>query len=319
MKFNRTYSLFCEVGPYSKPTTANGSTVPNNQVFQKYATQSVTIDLPFTVEFTIKRENLATAQTANFKIYNLAEKTRDIIYKEWFNGADYAAIQFRAGYKDQFVPLIFNGTVRQAYSSRVGRNNIVTEIEAYDGGFAQSNSFSNFTLSPGALLSDTIIRLNSDLIKTFPTPILGTLPKFVNQRASVFCGPTYSLIQNLLPVGVNATIDNNQLKVLGNNDCFKLNNQIFVISSATGLLDIPMRQGNFIQVKMLFEPRLTIGQQVQLISEDIPIYNNIYPIQGITHEGIISPSVNGPLTTTVNLYLGPNGATTLTGNPVTPE
>ena len=319
MKFNRTYSLFCEVGPYTKPETANGSTVPNNQVFQRYAQNNVTIKPPYTIEFSIKREILATAQTATFKIYNLAEKTRDVIYKEWFNGADYASIQFRAGYENQFVPLIFNGNVLQAYSQRLGRNNIVTEIHAYDGGFAQANSYSNFTLAAGAKLSDTIIRLNADLVKVFPTPIIGSIPNFVNQRASVYCGPTYNLIQKLLPVGVNATIDNNQLKVLGNSDCFQVNNETFVISSATGLLDIPMRQGNFIQVKMLFEPRLTIGQKVQLISQDIPIYNNIYPVQGITHEGIISPSVNGTLITTVNLYLGPNGETTLTGNPVTPQ
>ena len=109
MKFNRTYSLFCEVGPYTKPETANGSTVPNNQVFQRYAQNSVTIQPPYTIEFSIKREILATAQTATFKIYNLAEKTRDVIYKEWFNGADYASIQFRAGYENQFVPLIFKG------------------------------------------------------------------------------------------------------------------------------------------------------------------------------------------------------------------
>ena len=319
MKFNRTYSLYCQVGPYSKPATTSGSTVPIDGVFTSFAQNSLTINPPFTVEFSIKREILATAQTANFKIYNLAEKTRDVIYKEWFNGAAYSEIQFRAGYENQFVPLIFNGNVRQAYSTRVGRNNIVTEIEAFDGGFAQANSYSNFTLPAKSTLSDTIIRLNSDLIKTFPTPIIGTVPKFVNQRASVFCGPTYNLLQNLLPSGVNATIDNNQLKVLSNSDSFKVNNQIFVISSATGLLDIPMRQGNFIQVKMLFEPRLTLGQQVQLISEDIPIYNNIYPVQGITHEGIISPSVNGPLTTTVNLYLGPNGATTFSGNTVLPQ
>lgn len=313
MKFNRTYNLVVDVGPYSPVQKAVGTPSTKFSAFQKFAENSVTIEPNFTIEFTIRREMLATAQTASFKIYNLAQATRDVIYKDWFNGAYYTGIEFKAGYLNQFMPVIFNGTVRQAYSKRVSRTNIVTEIEAYDGGFAQANSYSNFNLQPGTNLTDLINRLNQDLVKVAPTPIVGNLPALANQRAIVCVGPTYNIIQKILPVNVNATIDNNQLKVLGINDGFKVNEEIFVISSETGLLDIPERQGNFIACKMLFEPRLTIGQLVWLVSADIPKYNGIYPVQGITHEGIISPSVNGPLVTTVNLFLGPNGEKTLSG------
>lgn len=313
MKFNRTYNLVVDVGPYSPIKKEDGTPSTKFSAFTKFAENSVTIEPNYTIEFSIRREMLATAQTANFKIYNLGESTRDVIYKEWFNGGEYAGIEFRAGYLNQFMPVIFNGNIRSAYSKRVGRTNIVTEIDAYSGGFAQANSYSNFNLQPGSSLSDLINRLNQDLVKVAPTPIIGNVPSLVNQRSVVCVGPTYNIIQNILPVNVNATIDNNQLKVLGINDGFKVNEEIFVISSETGLLDIPERQGMFITCKMLFEPRLTIGQLVWLISKDIPRYNGIYPVQGLTHEGIISPAVNGPLTTLVNLYLGPNGEKNLSG------
>ena len=308
-----------QVGPYTSPKKGNTQGASTSQPFVSFATKYLNITLPYTIEFTVRRENLATAQTANFKIYNLAPKTRDQIYKEWFDGWKYSGIQLAAGYKDNFVPIIFTGTVMQAYTMRTGRTNMVTEIECLDGGFAQSNSYSNIAFSPGAKLSDVITRLNSDLIGAYPTPVIGNIPNVTNQRASVYTGPTFNLLQKLTPVGANITIDNNQLKVLGNNDGFLVNQTVFDVNSDSGLLDVPVREGVFIKCKMLFEPRLTIGQIVKLTSEDLPQYNGLYPVQGIVHEGIISDAVNGPCTTTVSLYLGPGGLKTITGGVTLPS
>ena len=319
MKLNRIYNLQVQVGPYTKPEKGNTKGASSSQPYVSFATKYVNIKLPFTLEFTVRRENLATAQTANFKIYNLAPKTRDQIYKEWFDGWKYSGIQLSAGYKDNFIPIIFTGTVRQAYTQRTGRTNMVTEIEAYDGGFAQANSYSNIAFSPGASMKEVITRLNSDLIGAYPTPVIGNIPTIINQRASVYTGPTFNLLQKISPVGTNITIDNNQLKVLGNNDGFLVNETIFNINSSTGLLDVPIREGVFIKCKMLFEPRLTIGQIVRLTSEDLPQYNGDYPVQGLVHEGIISDAVNGPCTTTVSLYLGPGGVKYITGGVTLPS
>jgi hypothetical protein len=55
---------------------------------------------PFTIEFVCKRNDLATANTANIKIYNLSEKNRNLIYKDKYETTIYRQLEFRAGYEE---------------------------------------------------------------------------------------------------------------------------------------------------------------------------------------------------------------------------
>lgn len=307
MKVNRDYVLTVGVGPFDPPSGSG-----TNQGVS-YATSTVVIKPPFTLEFDIRREFLATSQTATIRIKNLKQKTRDTLYKDRFATTLYARVTLQAGYMGSFLPTIFDGTVWFAASKREDRRNIVTEIESFDGGFAMANSISAFTLPASADFTSAVTRLNGDLVGVSSTPIIGTLPKTLGPRPTVFVGPTFDLLTKLLPVGVTGTIDNGQLKVLADTDALQFGNQTFVISSATGLLDPPVREGAFITVRMLFEPRIVLGQIVQLSSTINSIFNGNYQVRGISHYGIISDSENGPAYTTLQLYLGPGNLKILSG------
>lgn len=125
-KFGRIYSLSVEV--------AGG--------------QKVAIELPYTVEFEVRRENLSSSQDATITVYNLGERLRDLIYKDQYNTTEFRAVQLRAGYEDLGAPLIFNGTIRQAYSYREGVD-FKTVIDAYDGAYMMANSYTTQTFGSG--------------------------------------------------------------------------------------------------------------------------------------------------------------------------
>lgn len=275
MKFGRTYSLSVEV--------AGGG--------------NVTITPPLTLILDVRRNSLASANVATFRVLNLGERTRNAIYKDRYAVTEFRAIQLRAGYED-FAPLIFNGNVKQAYSYRQGTE-MITEIEAYDGGFAMVNGFTSTTLSAGQNVANVIRSLASTLPGLSSVPIVGD---FVgsNKRGEVLMGNTWSLIQQK-SAGL-AIIDNGQVKALRDNEAIE--GQIPIVDSSTGLLNSPRRSDAMIEFDMLFEPRLTVGQVLALKSSTNPIFDGVYKVMGFSHRATISPAVGGGAKTTVNLWLG---------------
>jgi hypothetical protein len=266
--------------------------------------------LPFTVDFQIQRQNLASAQTATFRVRNLGEKTRNLIYKDRYAFNQYRGIQFSAGYDDIGTPLIFNGQIYQAYSERQGVD-MITTIECFDGGYAMANGTSLITIGSGSTFAEILKKLNADLPFVSKDPIIGN---FINRtsRGSTYVGNTWNY---LLQVSNGlATIDNGQLKVLQPNEAFE--GGLPVITSESGLLGSPKRAATQIEFPILFEPRLTVGQIVELASSTNALFNGKYKVCGFTHAGVISPAVSGDRTTTVSLWKGEEAIKIVAGTPV---
>lgn len=288
MKFLPSYRLSVEVSTDNLPVGSEDS-VPS--------AANVTVALPFSCEFEINRASASSSQTGTFRLFNLAKETRDQIQKDWFNVADIRALQFAAGYEKEALPVLFNGTVKQAQSYRQGVN-MITEIQGWDGASAMANGYSLRSVMGGAVFSDLIKNLASDL-PGLGQAIVGQFTKKTS-RGAVFAGNTWNYILQLSD-GL-AIIDNNQLKVLNQNEV--IHAEIPVITSSSGLLESPRRFNAMIQVPIIFEPRLTVGQIVQLNSTTNPIYNGAYKVMGFVHRGMISPTIDGERRTTVTLWDG---------------
>lgn len=270
----------------------------------------LTIPPEFTVEFEVRREALASAQEATFRIYNLGPVTRDKVFVDVNTYATDEAgtavrrrVKFFAGYGD-FKPLIFNGYIRSAVSYRNGVD-FITEIQCYDGGEDMAQAYVAHTMGgAGATTTfeDALKFLNTKLPGTTGAPIIGEWPKTVTtERGLTLVGSVWNLTQTYS--GGTAIIDNSQLKVLNEDEAIR--GEIAVISSDTGLLGTPRRGLNRIEVTMLFEPRFTLLQVVDLQSETWKTVNRTYQVAGFTHRGTISPVVAGDCTTEVILY-GPS-------------
>lgn len=289
MKFIPTYSLGVE-GNVGLFPVGPDDTAP--------LAVNLKVGPPFTVEFEINRASSSSSQTATFRLYNLAKQTRDQIQKDWFNLADIRALQFSAGYVGEALSMLFNGTVKQAQSYRRGTN-LITEIEGWDGASAMSNGYTLRSIAGGVVFSDLLKTLAQDLPGIRKNPIVGRFDG-VTKRGSVYAGNTWNYILQLSE-GL-AIVDNNQLKVLNQQEVIQA--EIPVITQDSGLLESPVRANAMIKVPILFEPRLVVGQIVELKSSVNPVYNGAYKVMGFTHRGIISESIDGERRTDVTLWDG---------------
>ena len=249
----------------------------------------LTIPQGLTIKFSVVRKALASTQTAQFRVYNLGEVTRESIFKDRYDWTQFRSIQFRAGYTN-FTPLIFNGTIIQAYSEKEGTTDVVTVIDAFDGGFPMTNGFTAITVGSGTTAAEIITQLGSQIPGVTGNPIVGNFP-VANSRGEVLFGNTWGIIQE--KSGYQATIDNGQVKALNQNEALS-STQIPLVSATTGLIGVPKRSGVLVDFDMVFEPRMNLFQLVDLQSRFNPQFNGPHKIIGFEHRGAISQSHSVP-------------------------
>lgn len=273
-KFNRKYQLLVQ--------TQNGDTLE--------------VKLPFTMEFDITRNILTSANVCQVRVYNLNKRNRNQIRFDVSNYGELRGIVLKAGYGDN-LPIIFSGNISQAWPVREGVN-FISQIECYDGGYALANGTFDQQFISGTPQRNII----DSMLEKLP----GVTPGVVGQiqgeiaRGNTYSGNTADLLNQLVPN--KFFIDNEKAHILGDSEC--LQGDITLISPETGLLGTPIRQQTIINFDMLFEPRLIIGQALNLVSSSDDSFNGAYKVISIKHRGMISESVAGDAVTSVGLFKG---------------
>lgn len=274
--------------------------------------QTVQITNPFTLEFSINRQMLASSNTGSFRVLNLSPDRRAIIYKDAYSTEVFRKLIVAAGY-DEGQSVIFNGNVKECKSYRQeGSANVVTEIDGFDSGWAAANAFSSFSVPAFSTQQYAIKLLANDLTKTGRVSLGGISSGFnaLYQKGKSFFGNTIQLLRDETKGRV--FIDNGKMYCLFDNET--VDSDIILISAATGMLGSPRRTETGLVVQSLFEPRLKVGGLVEIISEVNPKFNGQYRVSGFSHHGTISDSVGGKLISTVNLwYLGSTQMVAQTG------
>ena len=269
---------------------------------------------PLTLEFYITRAALASANTANLRLYNLNKGTRKAIYKDIYSNVTgtFRSVKLLAGYGDNLYQIL-SGNIKEAKSFREeGSVNFITEIDAYDWSFAMVNSNSSW-VSPSTSPDKNYIvgRLMDDLIAGSPGLGKGFKSDFSGSYSRPFRadGNTWDILRG--ETNDHCFIDNGLIHCLLDDDCYQ--GDINVINSTTGLLSTPKKSGFKLKVDVLFEPSMKIGQQVQLTSETDTWYNGTYKVVGIQHTGIISGAMNGKCKTSLELNIGETELNIITG------
>jgi hypothetical protein len=292
IRFNRQYKLFVQ--------TANSQVVGNNIVVPQNG--YLLIQNPFTIEFDITRDTSATVNQAIIKVYNLNPTNRNLIFKDRYSmvdngsGTGYKEIILEVGYNNQYST-VFRGQIQQAYSYRNGVD-MITYIQAFDGGYATSNANITQSFAAGTLkdqIFDSLSQLLPNISKNKYTPSTDTI-----QRGVTYNGNIWNFLQRDYQNEV--FIDNGTLYKLKINEGTKA--LIQVISAETGLLATPLRQNTNLTAETILEPRVQVGNIVELNSTTNPSFNGQYKVIGIKHSGIISESVGGDCKTTLQLFIG---------------
>lgn len=281
VKFGRSYVLEIE--------TQNG--------------EILTIKPPFTVEFDITRNTLTSANVCSIRIYNISKNNQNQIRKDVTDTWDVRTITFSAGYGAN-LPVVFSGNISQAWSVREGVN-FITQIESFDGGFAFATGQTNITFPAGTAFQ-TIIQTLAASLPDLTVGAIGSFPGNLS-RGNAYVGNTIDILRQL--TGGAVFIDNGKVNILNDSDV--LAGELLIINASSGLLGTPIREQTIINFDMLFEPRLTVGQMVQLQSTTAAnnIQNQVYKIISLKHRGMISNAVCGDAITSVGMFYGTEALT----------
>lgn len=251
---------------------------------------------PLTLEFQVVRNNFASSNVAQIRIFNLNELNRNLIRFNISNYNRYRGVILRAGY-DENMPVIFAGNISQAWSSREGVN-VVTQIECLDGGYALANGVLNQNFSVGTS-RQTLIETMLERLPNVSVGAVGTIDGELG-RGNSFSGSTADIVNAL--TGYKFYIDNEKSYVLGDSECIR--GEIDLIDSDSGLLGTPILEETIFHFDMIFEPRLIIGQKIELRSLTEKKFNGSYKVISLRHRGTISKAVCGDAVTTVGAYYG---------------
>lgn len=213
----------------------------------------------FRVVFTVKRGDLQTPNTCDVRIYNLSDNTANLVQKEF----TYLALQ--AGYESNFG-LIFQGTVKQYRKGRSDQKDSYLDITAADGDEGYNFSTAIGSLAAGASPQDRWAFLNKAMSGNGVTA--GSAPFLSSNgsvRGRVFCGMAKDELRTFAnDQGCTWSIQDGQLTLIQKTGF--VGGRVPVISPQTGLIGVPEQTQNGIAIKTLLNPRLKIGQLIQLQS-----------------------------------------------------
>ena len=282
-KFNRRYQLAVQ--------TQDGSTL--------------VVEPPFSLEFDITRNVLTSANVCQIRVYNLNKRNRNQLRFDISNYGELRGIVLKAGYGEN-LPIVFAGNISQAWSVREGTN-FISQIECFDGGYALANGTYNQQFIAG---TPQLSIINS-MVAALPGVTPGVVSNVEGEitRGNSYAGNTADLLNQLVPN--QFFIDNTKANVLGDSECIR--GDIETIDSNAGLLGTPIREQTIIHFDMLFEPRLKIGQLINLESSTDDSFNGSYKVVALKHRGVISEAVAGDAVTSASLFKGAS-ALSVVGN-----
>lgn len=289
-KFGRRYKLTIEIDV--EASTKNAIEITN----------------PITLEFDISRNTSSSLNSGSFRVYNLSETNRNLIFQNRTsinNLGIRRKIILQAGYntvlnKDSDLSTIFIGDLLEAYSYRQGTD-VITYINAQDGAFSAYNSISNKTLEKGTTFRDIATEIISGL-KGIQQGAIGEI-NGESATATSINGNSFQLLKKDFKDEV--FVDLEKINILSENEYIKsIGGRVPLITSKSGLLATPQRQGSNVVIDMLFEPRINVGQLVEINAQFNKQFDGQYKVVGIKHSGIISDAVNGDCRTSLQLYIG---------------
>lgn len=255
---------------------------------------------PITVEFDVIK-SMRSENSARITVYNLDASTREFLYQDiiMLNNSEYikwitleAGYEAKEGYREPLT-LVCWGYVKQCFSVRNGVD-FITTIEVIDPDVL--TEYCGVTFEAGTTFQQAYDYLIAQLpsLKRGETGVLQGEFKV----PTVFDGNAFVLVNKL--TGGHTYIDNGVVNTLQDNETLS-DYECYYIAADTGLLETPKRYDTVLEINMLFEPTIKLGQLVEIKSSTQARFDGQYKVVGINHKCLISGAVDGARTTTLQL------------------
>lgn len=254
---------------------------------------AIIIENPITIEFSVNKNLFSEVNTLDAEIYNLAPDTYNQLFFDYFN-LEHRVVVLQAGYSTTGMSTIFIGDMWSCYTRREGAN-VITKMHCIVGLKALKKN-SEVTLN-GISRDKVLAQVSKDMDLDLEI-YSGVDEKFT--RPVTLMGNSMAIAEQYS--GHNVYIDDNKLIVLDIADGIK--GQVPLINDESGLLGVPKHEQALLTVDIIFEPRMIVGQIIEISSRIHPMFNGQYKVYGIKHEGVISDAEAGKATTTLEMLVG---------------
>lgn len=260
--------------------------------------KSTIIKDPLTIKFNVQRMPMMGDSCATIDIYNLQPKVRNDIFLDYFDFNNIQRVTLEAGYYGGKFDLIYKGRIVSCRSRQEHTENITT-IEAQSGMFVL-DSYISSSIGAGEYtsgLAENILAKQTDLEKAYIQPEAVQIP-----RPVALMGNEMAVLQTYTKG--KTFIDNEKVISLDENTC--IDGDVRVIDDETGLLGVPEREQVTLKVRCIFEPRIKVGQGLEIKSKIAPQFDGQYKVWGVSHSGSIGMATAGQCITTIQLWTGVN-------------
>lgn len=214
------------------------------------------------IKFSIKKADAQTPNTAEIRVYNVAETTVARIRKE------FSRVVLQAGYEAN-LGVIFDGNIKQVRFGRENGTDTYIDIAAGDGDDAYNYAVVNTTLAAGASQRDQINAAASPMSERGVKPgYIGETGETKLARGKVMYGMARDYMrQSAEASDTTWSIQDGKLQFVPNTGV--LPNQAVVLNSKTGLVGQPEQTNDGIKARSLLNPMLKIGGKVQINEKDV--------------------------------------------------
>lgn len=211
------------------------------------------------VVFSIRRGDQQMPNSTDVRIYNVKDETANRITNE------FTRVVIQAGYEGNFG-LLFDGTIKQARRGRLDAKDSYVDVVAADGDQAYNFSTIALSLAAGATPPDDVSAFVAAMAKhgitQGYTPELSTNGRV---RGRVFYGMTRDELREWAEVqDALWSIQDGKLTLIPKTSYVPGDTPL--ISPATGLIGVPEQTANGIEMQILLNPSIKIGQRVKLDS-----------------------------------------------------
>ena len=214
------------------------------------------------IVFKVKKTDAQTPNTAEIRVYNVAETTVAQIRKE------FKRVLLQAGYEGN-PGVIFDGNIKQVRFGREGGVNTYIDIAAGDGDSAYNFAVVNSTLAAGARQSDQIKAASAPMAgRGVGQGHIGDTGGHALPRGKAMYGMSRDYLrQSAQAAGATWSIQDGKLQFIPTTGI--LPGQAVVLNSKTGLVGQPEQTNDGIKARCLLNPMLKIGGKVQINEQDV--------------------------------------------------
>lgn len=214
------------------------------------------------IKFKVKKSDAQTPNTAEIRVYNLADSTAKQIREEFSN------ITLQAGYESNFG-VIFAGNIKQVRFGREGNTDKYIDIAAGDGDDAYNYAVVNTTLAAGATQDAQIQAAAGALAQRGVGQ--GFLAETGSQglaRGKVMYGMARDYLRQSAEASQTTwSVQDGKLQVVKLTEV--LPNQAVLLNSKTGLVGVPELTNEGVKARCLLNPLLKIGTRVKIDEADV--------------------------------------------------